>query len=448
MKTGLYVRVSTAEQEKHGYSIEVQLEKLRAFAKAKDYIIVKEYVDSAQSGAKLERSGLKQLIMDVESNALDCVLVYRLDRLSRSQKDTMYLIEDVFLKNNVAFVSLQESFDTTTSFGRAMVGMLSVFAQLERDNITERLFSGRTHRAKQGFWHGGGLIPYGYRYDPETNELKRFKEEADEIVSMFEMVAAGYSLTKVADKFNTYDSTVKRRIENELYIGKIRFDNELFDGKHEPIIEKELFDKANARMNARVSNNAFKRTYLLSGLTYCGKCGERVSAYENRSKHNGKEYRQSYYRCNARTWRFKQKHGYSCSQKSIRTNELENAIMEQIKRLPLKLRPEKKRFDFSSLEKKISEIDKKQEKVLDLYLTDHLNKNMFDKKMAELDKKKLDFIQQLESARISSLETPESYEWINGIDWDNLDTEMKRELLERIISRIVITDNDVDIHFK
>lgn len=96
MRTGLYVRVSTTEQEKHGYSIKVQLEKLRAFASAKDYTVVKEYIDAAQSGAKLERPGLKQLIEDVENNALDCVLVYRLDRLSRSQKDTMYLIEDVF----------------------------------------------------------------------------------------------------------------------------------------------------------------------------------------------------------------------------------------------------------------------------------------------------------------------------------------------------------------
>lgn len=448
MRTGLYVRVSTAEQEKHGYSIKVQLEKLRAFASAKDYTVVKEYVDAAQSGAKLERPGLKQLIEDVENNALDCVLVYRLDRLSRSQKDTMYLIEDVFLKNSVAFVSLQESFDTTSSFGRAMIGMLSVFAQLERDNITERLFSGRAHRAKRGFHHGGGIIPFGYHYDVETGELKRFENESNEVKAMFEMIANGKSVSSVAKEFNTYDTTIRRRIANSVYIGKIQFDGETFDGQHEPIISKELFDKANVRMNARASSLPFKRTYLLSGLIYCGKCGERCSAYESRSKHNDKEYRRAYYRCNARTWKYKQKHGRTCEQPHIRVDELEQAVMEQVKRLPLKHKAKKRAFDFKPVENQIATIDKQKERLLDLYLNEHLDNEMFNKKSKELDKSRDKLAKQLERMRTQAADSVESYQWLDGIDWDALDKDTLREVLERIIGRIVIRDKDVEIYFK
>lgn len=448
MRTGLYVRVSTTEQEKHGYSIKVQLEKLRAFASAKDYTIVKEYVDAAQSGAKLERPGLRQLIEDAQNNALDCVLVYRLDRLSRSQKDTMYLIEDVFLKNNVAFVSLQESFDTTSSFGRATIGMLSVFAQLERDNITERLFSGRAHRAKRGFHHGGGIIPFGYRYDVESGELKRFKNESDEVLAMFKMIANGKSVSSVAKEFNTYDTTIRRRIANPVYIGKIQFDGEIFDGQHESIINKELFDKANARMNARASSLPFKRIYLLSGLIYCGKCGERCSAYENRSKHKGKEYRQAYYRCNARTWKYKQKHGRTCEQPSIRVDELEQAVMNQVKQLPLKRKTKKRTFDFKPIKNKIATIDKQKERLLDLYLNEHLDNEMFNKKSKELDKSRDKLVKQLERTRIQAADSVESYRWLDGINWEALDKDTLREVLERIIERIVIRDKNVEIYFK
>lgn len=165
LRAGIYLRVSTFEQVKEGYSLQAQEERLTNFALAKDYNLVAKYIDPGHSGAKLDRPGLQSMIEDIKNNKLDIILVYKLDRLSRSQKHTLYLIEDVFLKNNVNFVSMSESFDTTSSFGRAMIGILSVFAQLERDTITERLTMGRVERAKTGLYHGGGnFTPLGYDY--------------------------------------------------------------------------------------------------------------------------------------------------------------------------------------------------------------------------------------------------------------------------------------------
>ena len=132
----LYRRVSTDKQADEGYSLDVQLEKLQAYAQAMSNVKeVRVYTDDGYSGSSLDRPAMKQMIEDIEAGVITHVVVVKLDRLSRSQKDTLHLIEDVMIPANVAFISIMESFNTDTPFGRAMVGILSVFAQLERENI-------------------------------------------------------------------------------------------------------------------------------------------------------------------------------------------------------------------------------------------------------------------------------------------------------------------------
>ena len=120
------------------------------------------YADPGFSGKNLERPAIQKLIKDCEDGKIDTVLVFKLDRLSRSQKDTLYLIEEVFNNNEVGFISVRESFDTTTPFGKAMIGILSVFAQLERETILERTRIGLKKRAENGYWRGGGKTPFAY----------------------------------------------------------------------------------------------------------------------------------------------------------------------------------------------------------------------------------------------------------------------------------------------
>ena len=161
-RAALYIRVSTLEQAQEGYSIGEQKERLIAYCKAKDWIIADIYVDGGYTGSNLNRPGIQKLMS--ETDKFDLVLVYKLDRLSRSQKDTLYLIEEVFKVNNVDFISMQESFDTSTPFGKAMIGLLAVFAQLEREQIKERTWMGKIARIKAGLHQGGGFIPIGYDY--------------------------------------------------------------------------------------------------------------------------------------------------------------------------------------------------------------------------------------------------------------------------------------------
>lgn len=148
LRVATYTRVSTLEQAEEGYSIQEQQDKLEKYCEVKDWAITHRYSDPGFSGSNIKRPGIRELIAAAKQGDFDLVLVYKLDRLSRSQKDTLYLIEDVFQANQVDFVSLSENFDTSTPFGKAMIGILSVFAQLEREQIKERMTMGKIGRAK------------------------------------------------------------------------------------------------------------------------------------------------------------------------------------------------------------------------------------------------------------------------------------------------------------
>ena len=182
----LYIRVSTEAQFDEGYSIEEQKERLIAYCKAHGWVVVAIFIDPGHTGSNLKRPGMQAMIEAIDRKEADAVLVYKLDRLSRSQKDTLYLIEDVMLPNDTDFVSMQENINTSTPFGKAMIGILSVFAQLEREQITERTMMGRDGRAKKGKWHGGGTEPIGYDY--EGNEINLMDVLTDEDESVFNEV--------------------------------------------------------------------------------------------------------------------------------------------------------------------------------------------------------------------------------------------------------------------
>ena len=191
IKGACYVRVSTDNQLEN-YSIEEQTDRLKAYCKAKDIQIVKIYTDGGYSGGNVNRPALQQMLQDIDKGLIDSVIVYKLDRLSRSQKDTLMLIEDCFLAKNVDFVSVNENFDTSTPFGRAMIGILSVFAQLEKDQITERFTMGRIGRAKNGYFHGGGNAPTGYDYI--DGELIINDYEAIQVKDLYNRFLKGYSI--------------------------------------------------------------------------------------------------------------------------------------------------------------------------------------------------------------------------------------------------------------
>lgn len=197
-RVACYVRVSSDKQAEEGYSIDEQIERLTAYCKAMDWRIVKIYTDAGYSGGNMNRPALTDLIAAAQSRLIDAVVVYKLDRLSRSQRDTLTIIEG-FLEHGVDFVSMTENFDTSTPFGKATIGILSVFAQLEREQIKERCSLGRAGRAKEGKYRGGGYVPIGYEY--KDGSLIVNPSEAMQIRELHELYQKGESFRTIASDF-------------------------------------------------------------------------------------------------------------------------------------------------------------------------------------------------------------------------------------------------------
>lgn len=274
----LYRRVSTDKQADEGYSLDVQIEKLQAYAKTLSNVKeTRVYTDDGYSGSSLDRPGMKQMIEDIEAGIITHVVVVKLDRLSRSQKDTLHLIEDVMIPANVAFISIMESFNTDTPFGRAMVGILSVFAQLERENIFERTRGGMQKRVEKGYWPGGGRTPYGYDYDPIQGILVP-NAEADMVRHIYDRYLAGAGMQAIADELDLkYERVVYNIITRKSNAGYIVYNGEEYQGLHEPIISLETYNQAMQLLASRSSAKIVTKTeHLLTGLCYCGKCGARM----------------------------------------------------------------------------------------------------------------------------------------------------------------------------
>ena len=285
-QTALYIRVSTETQAEEGYSIPAQQERLEGYCQAMGWKNIKLYIDGGFSGSNLMRPKIKELIKDVKENKIKTVIVYKLDRLSRSQKDTLYLIEDIFIPNDVDFISLNESIDTSTPYGRAMIGILSAFAQLERENIFMRTRMGMLERVKQGYWPGGGTIPFGYDYDRKAGILVPNKD-AGTVRKVYQLYLKGYSAMKIAEMLDLkYDKLVMQILARPSNLGMIPYKGELYPGRHEAIIDEETFELAQKQMKLRGerARATLKSDHLLSGLLYCGECGARMRYIKNGEK--------------------------------------------------------------------------------------------------------------------------------------------------------------------
>lgn len=343
----IYCRVSTQEQAEHGYSIGEQEERLRDYCRARGWVVSKAYVDAGYSGAKTDRPALQELMKDIKrAHAPDIVIVWKLDRLSRSQKDTLYLVEDVFGANNVDFVSMNENFDTSTPFGKAMVGILSVFAQLEREQIKERMGMGSVARAKSGLFHGGGNIPIGYDY--VDGQLLVNEYEAMQVRKIFEMFNAGESLHGIwrifeergyHTKFGSWPSSaaIRRTLLNPIYIGLVGYKKKRYPGQHEPIITEEVFNTAQERMKKMKASRQitpYRAASLLGGFVWCNRCGARYSIRRSRRKSaEGHEVEYGYYACYSRSNSNRAMSKGSCDNKNWKVADLDEHVICEIEKL-------------------------------------------------------------------------------------------------------------------
>lgn len=475
MKTAIYVRVSTLEQAEEGYSIDEQIDKLTNYCKARDWVITDIYTDPGFSGSSTDRPGLKKLIVDAKQKKYDYVLVYKLDRLSRSQKDTLYLIEDVFLKNNIGFLSLQESFDTTTAFGKAVVGILAVFAQLEREQIKERMSMGKLGRAKSGKAMSWSAVPYGYVYDDGKYKIDAL--HASVVRRIFDDYLNGVSITKLRDHLNEEGHigkdkpwsyrTIRIVLDNPIYAGYNRFKNSLYQGDHKPIISWETYAKTQSELKKRqqqvyANNNnprPFQSKYMLSGIVRCGICDSPLELIMNRPRKDGT--RKKYYRCVSRSSKNHSaitiRKNDNCVLPNIDKEDIEKIVLDQLELLrtdpsrlnELENNQEDLKDEIKATENKLSQLDKSLEKLVDLYLENSISLNILDKRKNKIESERISLLEKL-TALSEDLDQSDKGKLTDGLKKTkrrvhDLDYADQKKLVNKLIKKVYVLPDTVKI---
>lgn len=472
-KVAIYIRVSTQEQAKEGYSIEAQKDKLISYCDAKSWSIYDIYIDGGYSGSNLDRPALHALLSILSK--IDIVLVYKLDRLSRSQIDTLTLIENHFLTNGVDFVSLTEAFDTTSSFGRAMIGMLSVFAQLEREAIKERSRLGKEKRVKNGLWHGGGITATGYKYIPGTNELVIDDYEALQVKEIFKLYNTGLGYTSIADRLNKKgyiknngsswsSNAIKRILQNPIYKGFVTFSGNIYKGNHEPIIGEELFDNTQKLFKKRSKRYVHESKFLLGSMMTCGYCGARIKAAWSHNGNNNSKY--FFYGCYSIIK--SPKHmikDLNCPSKRIKMDLVEKWFLDELEKheadenklvsiYDKQTESHIQDINVSSIKKQIEKIDKQIDKILHLYIHQNFTSEKVVSTLKFLENQKIILNNELNKELSKALKTininsQEASEYKSNFVtiWNKATFEQKRRIIGDITKHIILYKDGIKIEW-
>ncbi|MDH6373584.1 site-specific DNA recombinase [Paenibacillus sp. PastF-3] len=342
MTVAIYIRVSTDEQAEQGYSIDFQKEKLIHYCKSQGWDDYKLYIDDGYTGTNMDRPALKRMLRNIEDKKVTAVLVYKLDRLSRKQRDILELIEDKFESFGASFTSSVEKIDTSTAFGKAMLGVLAVFAQLDRDMIIERTTAGRRQRVSTGKWYGG-RVPFGYNWNKELQLLEVIPEEARVIQEIYNLYLNGHSRLSIAEwaapraPSRTIDHAVVREILcRQIYTGNIGYVGNIYDGTHDAIITQDIWDAVQIEIEKRKEGMTPIGEYLLTGLLKCGVCGVNIVHVRRKSKHADKEYIYELYACKDQHVRPKERtKKEGCKMGYIRRDVVEKSVIDQIKAIAI-----------------------------------------------------------------------------------------------------------------
>ena len=417
-----------------------------SYAKSKDYTEFEYYVDGGYSGKDLNRPAIQKLIEDCKNHKIDAVFVFKLDRISRSQRDTLYLIEEVFNKYNVSFISMRENFDTSTPFGKAMIGVLSVFAQLERETILERTRIGLKKRAEAGLWRGGGKIPFPYRYDRNTGTLIPIPEQVELLHKMISLYISGKSFNVIGKIVGMDESMVETRILSITNTGKVPYRDEVYDGQHEAVVSDELYEEI-LRVNKVRSREKYERHYLLSGKVFCGHCGAKY-----RYQKWGKRLIMYCYS------QQKSKPRYikdpNCNNKRWDTFEVEDAVLEELFKMSLDLDLFKKTFNIATVNVKneyrtrLEEITKQINNLLN-NIASGIAVEETNKKINELEKEKETIEEKLIESEQKEKDNKVSLNMIKNLKatWFDMDFDEQRRIIEHLIDKVIVNDNEINIYY-
>lgn len=427
-----YTRKSTDDGLDSDFnSLDAQREACEAYVASQRHegwvLLPDHYDDGGFTGANMDRPALQRLMADIKAGRIDMVLIYKLDRLSRSLLDFAKLIE-FFEQHGVSFTSITQNFSSNTAMGRLTMHVLLSFAAFERDIIAERVRDKIAGAKRKGMFTGGTPV-LGYDIHSETRKLVVNPEEAKAVRHIFKRYSELGSGQTVAKELNACGITTKRWttkdgkiragkawngpgiyriLSNKIYLGLTVHKDETYPGEHEAIVSQSLWDKAHSMLShdGRPDRRGKGKVQaLLKGMIRCGHCDS--SMYGSYTRNHGKIYR--YYTCVAAS-----KNGYSsCPVRSVAAGEIEEAVMSQLR-----------------------VIFRTPEMIAQTYFAAQqlLREEQADGQMSA-------------DVAVTEAEVAESLRELDGI-WDELFPAEKHRIVQTLIERVTVYENDLDVSIR
>ncbi|MGV1103280.1 recombinase family protein [Clostridium perfringens] len=496
----IYCRVSTEEQSENGYSIDEQERLLEEWCKKMGYVIYKCYSDRGISGKNIkDRPALKELLSDAKAGKFDMVISWKINRVSRKLEDVLKIV-NILEKNNITFKSYSEPFETDTPAGRMQFQMMALIGEFERGTIAQNVKMGMIAKAKSGNWCGGRVLGYDLvpNNSPEEekkgkNKLEINEKEAEIVRFIFNEYSKGKGYKAITNKMNKLGYKTKKGnnfsvgsirdiLTNPVYIGEIRYNvrqnwsekrrrninpNPIrVKGKHEAIIDRELWDKVQLILESKKGkpSRIYDGEYPLTGILRCPKCGAgMVISRTTNTLADGTKKRIAYYCCG--NW--KNKGTSVCNSNTIRVDKANEYVFKKIEELVSneamikavvkninkerkdKVKPAKRLL--SDIDKELEKLDKRKRKIFEAYEDDIITKEEFQIRKDELNEK----IRNLEEEKKPLLKTISEevseeipYEFIKDILMNfskilnsSVSREQQKKLLHMIISEITMNES-------
>ena len=392
IRAGIYCRVSTEEQAKHGISLDCQQQALTEYATKHQYQIVDYYVDDGYSGTSLKRPELQRLLNDVRANKIDIVLITKLDRWGRGVKN-YYKVDDILTSNNVHWKTILEDYDTTTSAGKLHINIMLSIAENEASVTSDRIkfvFQEKLKRKEVVT----GRCPPGYKIENKKYVID--EEDANMVRHAFELFLELGTTRMTRIKINEIygkkfsDKSFKQLLSRKLYIGIYEGRNFYAENFCDPIVSKELFDKVQKlrEHNVKVysTDQTKVRDYIFSGIITCEECKRKLSGKLCKS---GSQKKKARYSTGAYICSSYRSTGSCCNNHSISEKKIEFFLLSQLRRkLENKLWELKDVQNEEPVKPKRSinnaKIKKQIEDLLNLYLEGNITKEIYNKKYSHL----------------------------------------------------------------
>ncbi len=449
LKAVAYCRVSTIMQEE-GRSLEFQIKKCQDYCEFQNYELI-EIIQDVESGGNDDREGFLKLIQKVKSKEFNVLVVFESSRISRVTLTMLNFVLEL-QKSNIHFISIsQPELNTTTPTGMLFFTIQATLSEYERKQISVRVKSNKWARAKAGIWQGGKL-PLGYKKDPENNDIILIDEENAIIIKeLFEYYLSSKSIKKTANIFNKHPGSVQWILSNPFYTGLFRYgkkennintgivkvneDYQYFEGVHQPIISREIFNQVQSLMKSSGIGTKKSSPLLFSGILRC-ECGGKMY-----SSNNGKSL---LYRCDY-------------CQKAVGKKKIEEKILKDLFELnelselnEVSLIKKKTEHELSIINKSLSKLDNERQKYITLFTKEMISEEEFNNFVKLLKERKL-FLEEEKNNLINLLSSDEKQqkkidnvsllkEVINNLSSD--DTDEIYTVFKMLIDRIEIVNRN------